>query len=150
MWKALAEIYGLGTQTFNQSEFAARCTKPTTAGGNPEDPFSNAWSKKRTPRETEGKTKEQLCQESQALSRWPPLLMCEIATALQLGTLKDQVKMRALSWKEHVAAGHTPFRKDCLMCQQASAKGSASPTLQRSTSCWCPQPGHEWSVPSCP
>ena len=30
--------------------------------------------------------------------------------------------MRALSWKEHVAAGHTPFRKDCLVCQQASAK----------------------------
>ena len=121
MWKALAEIYGLGTQTFNQSEFAARCTKPTTAGGNLRIHVPMP-GRKGVPRETEGKTKEQLCQESQALSRWPPLLMREIATALQLGTLKDEVKMRALSWKEHVAAGHTPFRKDCLVCQQASAK----------------------------
>ena len=32
------------------------------------------------------------------------------------------MKLRALSWSKHVAAGHTPFRKDCLVCQQASAK----------------------------
>ena len=36
--------------------------------------------------------------------------------------MKGTVKFRALSWREHVAAGHTPFRKDCLVCQQASAK----------------------------
>jgi hypothetical protein len=49
-------------------------------------------------------------------------MMRAIATALQLGPMKGKIKLRALSWKEHVAAGHTPFRKDCLVCQQASAK----------------------------
>ena len=74
------------------------------------------------PRSTEGKTKQELCEESRALARWPPLMMRAIATALQLGPMKGKIKLRALSWKEHVAAGHTPFRKDCLVCQQASAK----------------------------
>jgi len=74
------------------------------------------------PREVEGKTKNQICEESKALSRWPPLMMRTIATSLQVGTMKGTVKFRALSWREHVAAGHTPFRKDCLVCQQASAK----------------------------
>jgi hypothetical protein len=49
-------------------------------------------------------------------------MMRAIATSLQVGTMKGTVKFRALSWREHVAAGHTPFRKDCLVCQQASAK----------------------------
>ena len=48
--------------------------------------------------------------------------MRAIATALQLGPMKGKVRIRAFSWKEHVAAGHTPFPKDCLVCQQASAK----------------------------
>ena len=49
-------------------------------------------------------------------------MMRAIATSLQVGTMKGTVKFRALSWREHVAAGRTPFRKDCLVCQQASAK----------------------------
>ena len=49
-------------------------------------------------------------------------MMRTIATSLQVGTMKGTVKFRALSWREHVAAGRTPFRKDCLVCQQASAK----------------------------
>ena len=120
-WKRLAQLYNLETQTFNQSEFAAQPTKPTTTGGNLkiEVPLPG---RRGIPRSTEGKTKQELCEESRALARWPPLMMRAIATALQLGPMKGKIKLRALSWKEHVAAGHTPFRKDCLVCQQASAK----------------------------
>ena len=120
-WRDLEKIYNLGTQTFNQSEFAAPATKPTTVGGNIrlEIPMPG---RRGVPREVEGKTKNEICEESKALSRWPPLMMRAIATSLQVGTMKGTVKFRALSWREHVAAGHTPFRKDCLVCQQASAK----------------------------
>ena len=48
--------------------------------------------------------------------------MHSIADALQTETMKGTIKLQALSSKEHVAAGHAPFSKDCLVCQQASAK----------------------------
>ena len=73
-------------------------------------------------RSTEGKTAEEICAESRRLSRWPPLLMRAIACQIQEKILKSTVQLRALSWNEHIAAGHTPFRKDCKVCQQASAK----------------------------
>ena len=120
-WKRLAQLYNLETQTLNQSEFAAQPTKPTTTGGNLkiEVPLPG---RRGIPRSTEGKTKQELCEESRALARWPPLMMRAIATALQLGPLKGKIKLRALSWKEHVAAGHTPFRKDCLVCSRPVEK----------------------------
>ena len=34
----------------------------------------------------------------------------------------DEVRMRKMSWQEHLALGHTPFRRDCKICQQAAAK----------------------------
>ena len=120
-WKRIANLYHLQTQTFNQSEFACKSTKPTTIGGTMRINVPMP-GRRGLPREVEGKTKEELCQESKSLSRWPPLMMREIATSLQVDTMKGEVKMRALSWREHVAAGHTPFRKDCLVCQEASAK----------------------------
>jgi hypothetical protein len=121
IWKNLAKVYNLEAQTFNQSEFAAAATKPTTIGGKMKITVPMP-GRKGVPREVEGKTKEDMCQESKKLSRWPPMMMKEIATALQLNTMKGVVKMRALSWQEHVAAGHTPFRRDCLVCQQSPAK----------------------------
>ena len=121
IWKRLANLYQLQTQTFNQSEFACKSTKPTTIGGTMRIHVPMP-GRRGLPREVEGKTKEELCQESKSLSRWPPLMMREIATSIQVDTMKGEVKMRALSWREHVAAGHTPFRKDCLVCQEASAK----------------------------
>ena len=121
IWKRLANLYQLQTQTFNQSEFACKSTKPTTIGGTMRIHVPMP-GRRGLPREVEGKTKEELCQESKGLSRWPPLMMREIATSIQVDTMKGEVKMRALSWREHVAAGHTPFRKDCLVCQEASAK----------------------------
>lgn len=45
-------------------------------------------------------------------------------------------EVRVLSWDEHVAHGHVPFRKDCLICQQASAKDKPHRRLGR-----CPKGG---------
>ena len=33
------------------------------------------------------------------------------------------MKLKPLSWEEHVQRGHTPFRRDCQICQEAAARG---------------------------
>ena len=95
IWKKLAEIYNLGTQNFNQSEFGAQATKPTTAGGTLKLAIPIP-GRKGVPRTTEGKSKEEICQESKALARWPPMLMRAISECLQLGPMKGIIKVRAL------------------------------------------------------
>ena len=120
-WLTLMKLYNMYLQTFDQAEFASPSTKPTSLGGNlkVEVPFPG---RKGGRRRLEGKTKEQLCLESSALSRWPPLMMRAIAEALQKDVMGLPIKLRALSWREHVAAHHTPFRKDCKICQEAAAR----------------------------
>ncbi|CAL1145464.1 unnamed protein product [Cladocopium goreaui] len=120
-WKSLAEIYELQTQRFDQSEFGAIATKPTTIGGNLplQVPLQG---KKGQPRDVSGMTKAEICESSRRLSRWPPLMMRSIAVALQTCTMGEEVKLRAVSWQEHIAAGHTPFRRDCRVCQEACAR----------------------------
>ena len=49
-------------------------------------------------------------------------MMRSIAVALQTCTMGEEVKLRAVSWQEHIAAGHTPFRRDCRVCQEACAR----------------------------
>ena len=34
---------------------------------------------------------------------------------------ESRSKVKALSWEEHVKLGHLPFRRDCRVCQEASA-----------------------------
>ena len=120
-WLTLMKLYNMDLQTFDQAEFASPSTKPTSLGGNVkvEVPFPG---RRGEGRKVEGKTKEQLCRESSALSRWPPLMMRAIAGALQRDVMGMPIKLRALSWQEHVAAHHTPFRKDCKICQEAAAR----------------------------
>ena len=120
-WEKLAKLYHLHEQRVDQSEFGAVPTKPTVIGG-------NVWlhvplpGRKGKSRDITGMTKAEICESSRKLSRWPPMLMRSISECLQRDTMKQEVKLRALSWREHIAAGHTPFRKDCLICQQSSAK----------------------------
>ena len=96
-WKSLAEIYELQTQRFDQSEFGAIATKPTTIGGNLplQVPLQG---KKGQPRDVSGMTKAEICESSRRLSRWPPLMMRSIAVALQTCTMGEEVKLRAVSW----------------------------------------------------
>lgn len=35
---------------------------------------------------------------------------------------EKRVTLKALSWQEHIAQGHVPFRRDCAVCQRAAAK----------------------------
>lgn len=42
--------------------------------------------------------------------------------AIQQQAFGGMVSLKKLSWAEHVLAGHTPFRKDCRVCQEACAK----------------------------
>lgn len=41
---------------------------------------------------------------------------------LQDQVLRRRIHLKALCWEEHGAAGHTPFRKDCAVCQEAAAR----------------------------
>ena len=124
-WKKPEEIYGLGQQRVNQSEFGACATKPTIIGGNLPLAVSLP-GRKGQGRDVSGMTKQEIFSSSRRLSRWPPLLMRAMATVLQTCTLGEQIKVRAVSWQEHVAAnvaaGHTPFRKERRVCQEASAQ----------------------------
>ena len=120
-WKALKRMHGLSTQTFNQSEFGAQATKPTSVGGNVRVKVPMV-GRKGIPRNTEGKTAAQICEESRLLARWPPALMRAIAEEIQVKIFQKPIKIRAISWEDHVRMGHTPFRKDCKTCQMASAR----------------------------
>ena len=41
-----------------------------------------------------------------------------VAESLMLQVKCQPLKMCPLSWDEHIAHGHTPYRRDCLVCQQ--------------------------------
>ena len=48
--------------------------------------------------------------------------MREVARAILTQVRKQVVKLRKLSWQEHIAAGHCPMRRDCRVCQEASGQ----------------------------
>ena len=51
-----------------------------------------------------------------------PGMMREIARSITVNIQKRRVTMKALSWQEHLAQGHVPFRRDCAVCQRAAAR----------------------------
>ena len=60
---------------------------------------------------------------SQDLARWAPGLMRQVAESLQQAVMAKKVRYAKMSWEEHIQRGHTPFRRDCQVCQEASARG---------------------------
>ena len=120
-WKTLLKCYDLEEVHFEQTSFGAPVTKPTTWGGSLKIEVPDA-KVEAVPRKIKGKTKQELVDESKALARWPPAMMRAIAIAIQEGIFRQKVHLRKLSWREHVMAGHTPFRKDCRVCQEACGK----------------------------
>ena len=123
VWKMLKKIYGFKESTFDQWNWGGKAHKPTTVGGTieVEAPPRLPGGKKR---ETEGKTAEELLKESRQLARWAPGMMRALAEQVVEKIFNKQPKMRPLSWDEHVRANHTPFRRDCRICQEAMAKAS--------------------------
>lgn len=45
--------------------------------------------------------------------------MREVAIQLQSQVFRKEIKVQMMSWEEHVRRGHTPFRRDCQVCQEA-------------------------------
>ena len=43
-----------------------------------------------------------------------------VAEALMVQVMRQEPKLRPLSWDEHIAHGHTPYRRDCAVCQQTT------------------------------
>ena len=68
-------------------------------------------------------TDEEKLSSSKALARWAPGMMRELARCLRKEVDgQSKVKVKSLSWEEHVKLGHLPFRRDCRVCQEASAR----------------------------
>lgn len=68
--------------------------------------------------------------DTKQLARWAPGLCREIARAL-MEPMGEEIKLQKMSWKEHVALGYTPFRRDCRICQEA-AKDRPHPRVPHS------------------
>ena len=47
-----------------------------------------------------------------------PGVMAMVAEALMFQVMQRAPKLCPLSWDEHIAHGHTPYRRDCAVCQQ--------------------------------
>ena len=109
-WKQLKEEFNLKECTFQQGHLGGKTAKPTTFGGSldlhPED------YKIKAPKH------QARINDSKELSRWPPAVMRMLAEALMRQVYKAKPKLKPLSWQEHLAMGHVPYRRDCRVCQE--------------------------------
>lgn len=52
-----------------------------------------------------------------------PGFVKEVAIQLRMQVWKDPINLMAMSWSEHVQRGHTPFRRNCQICQELQHRG---------------------------
>eukprot|EP00438_Fugacium_kawagutii_P013287 Skav225459 [mRNA] locus=scaffold881:75571:82572:- [translate_table: standard] len=109
-WAKLREEFQLTETHVKQGTMGGLSQKPTTFGGNVDLPAEEYQRRKR---EARGEVRS-----SKDLSRWAPGVMSMIASSLMIEVMKEVPKMKAMSWQEHVAMNHVPYRRDCLICQQ--------------------------------
>ena len=110
-WKELKAEFNFEEITFEQKRMGGPATKPTTVAGTLElDAGDDRWTK--------GKSYAKIS-NSKALARWPPGLMHMMATAIVEQVLHQEVPIKALSWQEHLAYNHLPYRRDCRVCQES-------------------------------
>ena len=121
-WKKMRDRYELWEQTFSQASLGGLAEKPTTFAGNLLLNLS--------PESGEGQNPRQGDRGHVQLARWAPGLMKEVATQLQKVVFQRQIKAVKLSWEEHIQRGHTPFRRDCQICQEAAARGKRHVAVQ--------------------
>ena len=73
-------------------------------------------------RNYQAKSREEGEADSKALARWNPGFNRAIAKACAEQIFTKPYAMKQLSWQQHVECGHTPFRRDCRVCKESSAK----------------------------
>ena len=112
-WKQLKKEFTLHETHVNQGDYGGRATKPTTFGGDLEITPP-------TPR-PRGRS-DDVVSDSKELSRWAPGIMTMVARALQEKVRGEAPHLRALSWSEHIRYNHTPYRRDCRVCQETLQK----------------------------
>ena len=120
-WVQMKKRYSLQEQTFLQSRWGGLAKKPTTFAGTLRLTLPGAQEDEDQAEEKEDAKK---VKSSKDLARWAPGMMREVAERLQEKVFKKKVrKLKRMTWEEHVKRGHCPFRRDCQVCQEASARG---------------------------
>ena len=118
-WKALKEMNHWEEQSFNQGDFeeGAVPVKPTTIAGSLQIEVPEKKNK-----EARGRKGDEPIESSKDLARWVPGLMRSVARACAKALPGVTGQIKAMSWAQHVEMGHVPMRRDCRICQEASAK----------------------------
>ena len=114
-WKDLVKEFGFSELTFNQGEYGGMVSKPTTFGGDLRLQLP-------APRPMGRYQLQGQHRDSKELARWSPGTMSMIARAIQEEIRGGSPKMLALSWTEHLRYNHTPYRRDCRVCQETLQK----------------------------
>ena len=116
-YKRLKDYHGLMEYRFRQGDYGGAAVKPTMVA-------TNLHLQMPTARSTTARTRSEApVKSSTDLSRWAPGMMREVARAMQEEVFGKPARNCKLSWREHLLHGHTPFRRDCRVCQEASARG---------------------------
>ncbi|CAE7233153.1 RE1 [Symbiodinium natans] len=117
MWKRYAAEAGLTEVSFEQGAYGHKAIKPTTLGTNMMSLALLRGAK------TKG-VLEPFDGPSEALAAWAPGLCAAISLALKEWLVTPALTaMTVGQWKEHVARGHLPPRRDCLYCSMFGASG---------------------------
>ena len=114
-WKDRSHEFGFSELSFNQGEYGGIVSKPTTFGGDLKLQLSS-------PRPMGRYQLQGQHRDSKELARWSPGTMSMVAKAIQSEIRGVGPKMLALSWSEHLRYNHTPYRRDCRVCQETLQK----------------------------
>ena len=117
MWRSYSNEAGLIEVSFEQGAYGHKTPKPTTLGTN-----IMALALLRDAK-MEGNQKPYKG-PSDLLAEWAPGLNVAISLALREWLVTPTLNtMTVGQWKEHVARGHLPPRRDCLYCNMYGASG---------------------------
>ena len=119
-WRKFKDLYGLVEHHIDQGELSDGRAKPTTLGSNLDLKFPQLDRIQKKRREVEGKTGEEIVQQSKRMARWVPLMTSAIAEAV---LLRDGVRIKVRAWRTHILQYHHPFHKGCRICQEAAGRG---------------------------
>lgn len=110
-WQSMKKEHNLTEVTFTQGSLGGDAVKPTTVGGSMRlsvEEFQTGKNLRRRGVLT-----------SKKLARWAPGMMRMMASSLYEAMYGRVATIKALSWEEHLAYNHTPYRRDCRVCQES-------------------------------